>query len=338
MYEIQGRYYHNPDVIADLSVLSVNQEGPDRVQVSGFRGLPPPPTLKTAIQAFGGYQAEILVYAIGLDIEEKSASFEAMVRKDLLGENGGDNSKLLTLEVQLLGRCSPDPTSSNAATAVIRIFAQAPEEELLNRLNFEYRVVQNLGQAFPGFTPNLEYTRTGRPRPYLEYFPALLDRSRINVKVHWIDSQKVISVPHLKGPTTSPEASRQENYETASPVNTETFGPTIRIPLGYQVFARSGDKGANINVGLFPQGDSEAEWDWLRSTLTTHKLLQLLGDDARVVSRVERVEFPKLHCVHFVLFDILKGAVTGTTRPDSLGKVRMNHVPNLQVCARILTN
>ncbi|KAH7124571.1 hypothetical protein EDB81DRAFT_846896 [Dactylonectria macrodidyma] len=320
MYEIQGRYYHNPDVIADLSLLSVNQEGPDRVHVSGFRGLPPPPTLKVAIQAFGGYQAEILVYAIGLDIEEKAESFEAMVRKDLLDETSGDKSKLLTLEVQLLGRCSPDPTSSNAATAVVRIFAQAPEEETLHRLNFEYRVVQSLGQAFPGFTPNLEYTRTGRPRRYLEYFPALLDRSKVNAKVHWIDSQEVISVSHLKGPTTSPEASQQESYETAWPVNTETFGPTIRIPLGYQVFARSGDKGANINVGLFPQGDSEAEWDWLRSTLTTHKLLQLLGDDARVVSRVERVEFPKLHCVHFVLFDILKGAVTGTSRPDSLGK------------------
>lgn len=148
----------------------------------------------------------------------------------------------------------------------------------------------------------------------------------------------MITVSHLKSPTTSPEASQQEKYETSSPVNAETFGPTIKIPLGYQVFARSGDKGANINVGLFPQGDSEAEWDWLRSALTTHKLLQLLGDDARVVSRVERVEFPKLHCVHFVLFDILKGAVTGTSRPYSLGKVRMHHESNLQVCARMLTD
>ncbi|KAF2799635.1 DUF1446-domain-containing protein [Melanomma pulvis-pyrius CBS 109.77] len=318
VYEIQGRYYYNPDVIADLSSLSIFQEGPERVHVSGFKGLPPPQTLKVAIQAYGGYQAEILVYAMGLDIEEKAQSFEEQIRIDLQS-SGMDHKPFRKLDVQILGSCAPDPKSSNAATAIIRVFAQAAEKERLTRFNFEYPVIQNLGTAFPGFTPNLEYPRTSQPRPYLEYFPALISRSKVELKVHWLDSENYITIPH-SSLTSNPADVRQENYEPTDAVDLDSFGRTLRVPLGHQVIARSGDKGSNVNVGLFPQGDSQEEWDWLRSMLTTKKVLELLGDDAAKISRIERVEFPKMKCVHFVLFDFLEGGVTSTSRPDSLGK------------------
>lgn len=62
---------------------------------------------------------------------------------------------------------------------------------------------------------------------------------------------------------------------------------------------------------VFPQGDSQEEWDSLRSsTLSTKKFLELIGD-----------EFPDLKCIHFVLFGSLGGGVTDTSRPDALGKV-----------------
>lgn len=321
MYEIQGRYYYNPDVIADLSLLEVVTEGPNRVRVSGFRGLPPPETLKVAIQAYAGYQAEILVYAMGLDIKDKAQSFETQVRRSLVSEAKA-SKKLRKLDVQLLGNCAPDPSSSNAATAVIRVFAQAEVAELLSRSKFEYPVIQNVGQAFPGFTPNLEYPRTSQPRPYFTYFPGLIDRSKVDMEVRWINSEDMVKVRHKSVKTSHPEEVRQENYESRNPVNLDAFGPKVQIPLGHKVFARSGDKGANVNIGFFPQGHSTDEWDWLRSFLSTERLFQLLGDDAQQVSRIERVEFPNLHCVHFLLFDLLGGGVTDTSRADSLGKVR----------------
>ncbi|KAK1761721.1 hypothetical protein QBC33DRAFT_520174 [Phialemonium atrogriseum] len=289
-------------------------EGPDRVSVSGFKGLSPPQTLKVAIQAYAGYQAEILVYAIGLDIQEKARSFETQLRRDLASK------ELHKLDVQILGGCAPDPGSSDAATAVIRVFAQAAKEETLTKRNFEYPLIQNLGQAFPGFTPNLEYARTGQPRPYLAYFPALIDRSKVDMKVHWVGSQDCIAVSHSIGTTSGPNEVVQENYEPTNPVGLDAFGPTVRVPLGHKVFARSGDKAANVNIGFFPQGESQEEWDWLRSFLTTQRLIELLGDDARTVSRIERTEFPRIKGVHFVLFDLLGGGVTDTSRPDSLGK------------------
>ena len=38
VYEIQGRYYYNPDVIADLSGIRFEETGLDRVHVSGITG------------------------------------------------------------------------------------------------------------------------------------------------------------------------------------------------------------------------------------------------------------------------------------------------------------
>lgn len=48
----------------------------------------------------------------------------------------------------------------------------------------------------------------------------------------------------------------QENYEPRSTVKLDVFGPTVQVSLGHKGFARSGNKGANVNIGFFPQGYS----------------------------------------------------------------------------------
>jgi hypothetical protein len=144
--------------------------------------------------------------------------------------------------------------------------------------------------------------------------------------VRFAGSDQSIVVPHFIPKSVSTTGLNQEDYGPSDPVDLQTFGSTVKIPLGYQVFARSGDKGPNVNIGFFTQHYSKEEWDWLRSTLTTAKVLELMGEDSKALSRVERIEFPKIQCVHFVMFDLLGGGVTDTARPDSLGKVRYKRV------------
>jgi len=55
VYEIQGRFYLNPDVVADLWKVQVVPNGKNRVSVFGITGSPPPPTLKLAMCSEGGY-------------------------------------------------------------------------------------------------------------------------------------------------------------------------------------------------------------------------------------------------------------------------------------------
>lgn len=242
-------------------------------------------------------------------------------------ENGDvTGTKFETLAFQCLGVCEPNPHSQDAATAHVRLFAQAKDYETLAVENFKDPVIENLISAYPGFTPSLEYHRTGVPKPFLAYFPGLIPRGQIEpVKVYFLDSNEVISIPHPAFVTPVAQLPKQQNYEPTNPVDLKSFGETVQIPLGYQVYGRSGDKGANVNCGLFPRGQSQEEWDWFRTFMSTPKLIELLGDDAKAVERIERVEFPEVHAVHFVLVGLLSGGggggVGSTIRPDSLGKV-----------------
>ncbi|PVH77489.1 DUF1446-domain-containing protein [Cadophora sp. DSE1049] len=324
LYEIQGHFYYNPDVIADLSDIAVFEDGKDRVKVSGVRGLPPPPTLKASIQAYAGYQAEFCAVAIGSEIEAKAKSLEKQIRRifNIEARLKGGPAALQSFSFQCLGGSGTENApSENAATATIRILAQAKDASSLSSQNFSGLIIETLCQAYPGFTPHLEYHRTGTPRPYLSYFPALIPRHYLEpMRVHFLSRDSPISIDHPKFTAFVTDLPKQRNYEPTQPQNLARFGPTITIPLGHQVFARSGDKGANVNVGFFPQGGSMEEWDWLRSFLTTEKLLELLGEDASAVKKTERVEFPNMRAVHFVLFGLLGEGVTNTSRIDALGK------------------
>jgi hypothetical protein len=322
LYEIQGRYYYNPDVIADLNTTRITAIAKDRVLIEGTKGLPPPENLKVSVQAYGGFQAEVNALAIGLDIEEKAESWGIMTRSILRSDEKLKTGEYSNFTIQCIGRAEPNPRNQNAATAHVRVMAQAPNKETLSVDNFMNPVIENLISGFPGFTPDMEYLRTGLPKPYMTYFPGLIPRSVLEkVRVHFLDGGESIAVPHPAETLSYETAPKQENYEPNEPVDLASFGETVSIPLGYKVHARSGDKGANVNVGFFPQTDSEEEWEWLRSFMTTNKLMELLGEDAEDVLRTERTEFPNLHGVHFVLVGILGDGVNCTKRPDALGKV-----------------
>ncbi|PGH48982.1 acyclic terpene utilization AtuA family protein, partial [Streptomyces sp. Ru87] len=79
LYETAGARYPGPDVTARLDSVRLEQAGPDRVRVTGVRGEPPPPTLKTGLTRVGGWRNEIVFVLTGLDIEAKAA----LVREQL---------------------------------------------------------------------------------------------------------------------------------------------------------------------------------------------------------------------------------------------------------------
>ncbi len=95
-------------------------------------------------------------------------------------------------------------------------------------------------------------------------------------------------------------------------------GPTRNIRLGDVALARSGDKGSNLNFGLFVS--DPAHWDWLQSFMTVSRLRSLLGLDWRSAFFIERVEFPHIHAVHFVIYGILGRGVSSSSRLDGFGK------------------
>ncbi|KAF6823851.1 duf1446 domain-containing protein [Colletotrichum plurivorum] len=320
LYEIQGSYYYNSDVVAILDGIKMEQVGENEVRVFNVGHDKPPPTTKVGITAKGGYQAEAHYFLCGLDIPEKAALFERQMRHVL------DESQFTCLKFRTNGSCPENPSNQDAATVDLRVFAQSRSAEALSPLNFLKPMLDNIMQSYPGATFHMD-TRQALPKEFYEYWVSIIPQAAAKHVCHlpWKDGRAVVIDP----PTDTVEFRHsQPTYETAGPVSLTSFGPATRAPLGYVVQARSGDKGSDSNVGFFVRNGDE--WDWLRSLLTVNRIRGLLGDDDKG-KPIYRFELPHLHAVHFLLKDHLDGGVTSSSSYDFLGKnvaeyLRCKHV------------
>jgi hypothetical protein len=333
VYEIQGPSYLNPDVLALIDEANLKQVGENRVLVTGIGGSAPPPTTKLAVCLHGGYQAEIFVYFAGLDVDDKIALLRAQLMDKV------DPTDYLTLSIEPYGgRSVSNPRTQAECTVQVRLFAQAKTESVLEQ--FKQDIFYNGMQGCCGFHVAMDW-RTMAPRPFVRYFPAIINQEILNQTVTFLHRDKAeLLVP--KPPAQHYRLfAGQASYEPRQPFDLESFGQTQRRPLGEPlricqglssfisnadvfffigdlVFARSGDKGGNANVGFWVR-NPEA-WPWLKSFLDSRQLIQLLGDDWKPWYRVERFEFPHLWAVHFVVYGILQEGIASSSILDGFAK------------------
>ncbi|KAM5351019.1 hypothetical protein ACJ41O_003742 [Fusarium nematophilum] len=306
LYEIQGPKYLNPDVIAKIDGARLEQVSKDRVRLSGIEGFPPPSTAKVAICALGGFQAELSAYAAGVDTDFK---FNLMKSQVLQQVNLDD---FTTFSIEKYGSVPVDPKSQKDCTVQIRMFAQSPRREAF--VQFKRAIFYNGMQGYCGLHLGMDW-RTMEPKPYVRYFPALIEQEMLpELKVHFVTGEEY-SVPPLKTSGSKPLIERPLVAQNEGPVTTDK---SVRRPLGDLFFARSGDKGGNANVGFWVR-EPEA-YPFARSFLTEARLIELLADDWDDRYSVERCEFPHLHAVHFVIRGILQDGVSSSSVLDGFGK------------------
>lgn len=326
LYELQGDIYLNSDVKADTTHIRIENVGKDRVKVSGIKGYPPPRTTKLAIFYKGGWQCELLLNATGYATAKKFALQEAQLKTKLKDWDVLD--KFDILDFQWVGRPALNPGCQLASTTYLRIFAQAQEKDVVAKVLPAWAT--NSMQHFAGFHCSLDF-RTATPKPFLAFYPALLEQNSLDEAVFLIGADNSQTQRHPIGPPaeTSPLEPR-EDYETPSPIPLASFGETTMAPLGDIALGRSGDKGANVNIGLFVHTDEE--YSWFRSLMTKAKMREMMGSDWQDWYHLERVEMPEIKAVHFVVYGPLGRGVTSSRLLDGLGKgfaefIRDVHVP-----------
>ncbi|KAI1820104.1 DUF1446-domain-containing protein [Xylaria intraflava] len=331
LYELQGNIYLNSDVKADITNVALRQVGANRVHVSGVRGYPPPPTTKLAVFYHGGWQGEHTMNATGYATKHKFDLQETQIRRQL--EEWGVINDIDLLEFQRVGVPQENPRSQLASTTYLRIFVQAQSAKAVRDVH--KALWYNFMQHSPGLHGTLDTRLLSNPIPFLGYFPALVSQSRIQESINLIGPNGEVEKRQVVGPPRiTEELAPREDYDPVSPRALSSFGPSKTIPFGDIVLARSGDKGANVNVGFTPRKiyDNAEVWEWLRSFLTKAKLKEMMRDDWEDWFHVERVEFPKIRAVHFVVYGALGRGVSSSARLDSLGKgyaewLRDVHVP-----------
>ncbi|WP_329188752.1 acyclic terpene utilization AtuA family protein [Actinacidiphila glaucinigra] len=291
LYEIDRPAYLNPDVVTRFDTVTLEQQGPDRVLVSGARGEPAPDTLKVCLNHHGGYRNSAAFVLTGPDIEAKARFAEASLLDATGGPSGFGTYDLRT-----------EPTATGAR---LTLTVKDADKDKVGRALFGAVVGTGLSTA-PGL--HMEHF-SPRPTEYGVHWPALVPAALVHPEVVLQDGTRV-AVP--RPPATSVRVPAQPPAPPARPVE----GPTVRAPLGLLVGARSGDKGGDANVGLWARDD--AAYGWLRDWLDVERLRALLPEAAKLP--VSRYELPKLRALNFVVHGLLGEGVAASTRPDPQAK------------------
>lgn len=162
--------------------------------------------------------------------------------------------------------------------------------------------------------------RTTVPRPFLAYYPAIFPQKDLKEGVALLNVDGSVAVSASSGhPPRYERLEPRKNYDTAHPASLSSFGPMRKARLGDIVLARSGDKGANINLGVFVRRSEH--YPWLRNFMTRARMQELMGDDWKDEGFfVERVEFPNINAVHFLIYGPLGRGVSSCRLLDCLGK------------------
>ncbi len=312
LYEIAGPEYPNTDVVARFDTLAVEQQAPDRVRISGARGLPAPPDVKVCLNLLGGWRNAMTFVLTGLDIEAKAAVTLRSLELALGGDGAFD--RFAEFDARLIRSDKPDADLNVEATAQLRVTVKDAEAERVGR-SFSGAATELALAGYPGLH------LTAPPGPgtvFGVYWPALVPAGLVVPETVHADGRR-IPVPHtayLAGTAPGREAPASPAPPPPDPVPPTDPGATVRLPLGVLIGARSGDKGGNANVGLWAR--SPAAWQWLESYLTLERFRALVpeADDLEI----RRYGFPNLSALNFVVVGLLGEGVASSTRPDPQAK------------------
>ena len=180
VYELgDPRNYITPDCVADFTSIQLQDDGVDRVVVSGIRGRARPSTLKTSITYSAGWKAiGSLVYSWP-DALEKAKEADRIVRQRL-GDLNLEFDEIYTEHLGInachgpVAAANPDPPEIQ-----LRIGARAQDRAAIDRFTRELiPLVLNGPPTATGFGE-------GRPpvREVVAYWSSLLPREEIETRV-----------------------------------------------------------------------------------------------------------------------------------------------------------
>jgi hypothetical protein len=299
VYEISGARYAGPDATARFDTVTLTDDGPDRVRISGTRGEPPPPTLKVCLNTHGGFRNETTFVLTGPDIEAKAA----LVR-DQLARSLGERAPAL-VRWTLARTDHEDADTEQGASALLHCAVKDPDQALVGRA-FSAAAVELALASYPGFHVTAPPSDAA---PYGVCTAAFVDRKQV---------PHIAVLPDGSRVDIAPEGQTLELADVDEPVVRLPLaaGPTRRVPLGVLFGARSGDKAGDANLGVWARSDEA--WSWLAHALTVEEVRRLLPETAPL--QVRRYVLPNLRALNFVVEGLLGEGVAAQARFDPQAK------------------
>lgn len=175
--------YLTPDVIADFTSIDIAQDGPDRVRVSGIKGIAPTSTYKVSISVQDGWKTTAQLTVGGPDAAEK-ARLSADILFARLAEDGTEFPpedrlvEVLGTNVLYSGMLS-EPAPAEPVEVVLRMAVRSQDKAPVDRLGTE------LASLLTSGPPGLTGFAGGRPRAseIVGFWPALIDKKKVTARV-----------------------------------------------------------------------------------------------------------------------------------------------------------
>ncbi|MFW2387293.1 MAG: acyclic terpene utilization AtuA family protein [Polyangiales bacterium] len=309
LYEIgDPAAYLLPDVTCDWRWVELREVGTDRVEVNGAKGREPPKTLKACAQVVDGYKTSALMFIGGRNARRKAhrLGIDFVRRAErLLDREGFD--PLRDVDIEVLGAEStygPHSRERNTREVVVKIALHQSSRDALSAV---VRETASFGLAVPGLSGG--GTGLPKPTPLVRLRSYLVPRELIHPRIT-IDGVDVPFVP--------PHTERSEVPGVPPAPDAEPFfvSDPIELPLIAIAHARSGDKGADANIGV--RARHPEFLPLLRDQLTAEAVADWLAH--RIEGPVERYDLPGIQALNFVLHNALGGGGIASLRFDPQGK------------------
>jgi hypothetical protein len=314
VYEIgDPKRYFMPDVVCDLSDVRLDVLGPDRIRVSGARGLPPTHTYKVLGIEQTGWRATTSGVVSGPDAKEKAEKVgEAVLERArrLLRDRGHD--EFLDTWSEVIGsEASQGAQAGNfpAREAVYRIGVDHRDREAA-----ELMLTASLAVG-PSMAPGAASSLGSSVTPRMRLAPFLIDKTEVTPRVTVDGRVKAIEVPT--------EGGFEETLGAADePVRipTPTTVADTTVPVGALAWTRSGDKADMANVGVVARRPEYLPY--LNAALSEEAVgvwySHVFADPDQ--ARVERHVLPGLNAINLLLHEALDGGAVVSRRFDIMGK------------------
>ncbi|MBT6094282.1 MAG: DUF1446 domain-containing protein [Rhodospirillaceae bacterium] len=314
LYEIgDPGAYVVPDVICDLTGVTLSETASNRLDITGVKGLAPTPTYKVSATYRDGYRATAATVITGFDAVDKGKAFaEKLInrtRRLFTERNLGDyrDTSIHLIGAQTLWGDNADDVAVQAREITTRIDVRHDQREAVELFSKE-----TTGVALSMTTGRCSAGAAGRPKvtPVVAQYAFLISKDDVHPIVHV--GEETIAV------NATPSTWTTSDYGSASVDATEDGDvvDTQEILLIHLAVARSGDKGNNANIGVMAR---RPEWlPYIKASVTPERVRQWF---AHVVQGdVTRFDAPGMHAINFVLTQTLGGGGTSSLHLDTQAK------------------
>jgi hypothetical protein len=305
LYEVSDpQRYTVADVMCDFTAVTATQIGPDRVELTGARGLGRTDTYKASLTYDQGWRASATIPIIGLDAAAKArrTGAELFARASTMLRQ----SQLPPFERTRCDVFGGD--GSGPSTAICRIVADHPDQAGAQLL------VREQGSAISHMAVGTTLGLGAAVRPVQRIAGFLIRKDTVT---------QVVSVDGR--PVAFSVATDALNHEDAAPAPAMPAlpvdaDPALTVPLIRLAWARSGDKGNLFNVAVIAR--TPEFLPYIAAALTPDKLGAHYG---RVLEQpgplgVQQFSVPGLSALNFVVMNSMDGGVLASTWIDPVAK------------------